>query len=212
MPATCGSDSATACSLADAPGALEPDGMVLVAASSGFGNAPTHFFEFTPTNTVSQVSDPVAHSGNSGAYYYNFMVLPNGQVLMTDFSSSAEVYTPAGAPVAAWAPIVKKVASRLTRGVSYTVTGKRLSGVSQGAYYGDDAQAATNYPIVKIVNGATGHVTYARSLNFALMTVDPAAKTNSADFVLPASTETGPSTLYVVANGIASAPVSVRVN
>lgn len=212
VPATCGTDSATSCSLADAPAALEPNGQVLFAASSGFGDHPTHFFEFSSISTIAQVADPVAHSANSGAYYYNFLLLPNGQVLMTDFSASAEVYTPSGLPVAAWAPIVKKVASRLTRGVSYTVKGKRLNGVSQGAYYGDDAQDATNYPIVKIVNTATGDVTYGRSVNFAVMSVDPRAKDESAQFVLPASTETGPSSLYVVANGIASAPVSVRVN
>ncbi|MEO7026733.1 MAG: hypothetical protein ABI056_04180, partial [Caulobacteraceae bacterium] len=91
VPSTCGSAGTSPCSLADAPAALEPDGQVLFAASSGFGDTPTHFFEFSPTDTIAQVADPVAHSASSGAYYYNFLVLPNGQVLSTDFSNTAEV-------------------------------------------------------------------------------------------------------------------------
>ncbi len=88
----------------------------------------------------------------------------------------------------------------------------RLNGVSQGAYYGDDAQAATNYPIVKVVNTATGDVTYARSVNFALMSVDPKAKDNSAQFSLPSVDGEGTQQpLSVVANGIPSTPVSVTV-
>lgn len=209
--ATCGSGSTTSCTLADAPAALEPTGAILFAASSGYGNSPTHFFEFSNANAITQVADTVKFAGSSGSYYYNFLVLPNGQILSTDFSKSAEVYTPTGTPVAAWAPIIKKVPAKLVRGTSYTVTGTQLGGVSQGAYYGDDDQSATNYPIVKVVNTGTGDVTYARSVNFSQMSVEPNSHDNSADFTLPATAEKGPSSLYVVANGIASTPVSVTV-
>ena len=44
--------------LADAPAALLPNGNILFAASPGFGEAPTHFFEFTSANTITQVADP----------------------------------------------------------------------------------------------------------------------------------------------------------
>ena len=99
VPSICGSDGATPCDLADAPAALEPNGNILFAASSGYGGHPTHFFEFTTGNVINQVSDPVDNASTSGAYYYNFLVLPNGQILSTDFSKVAEVYTPVGAPV-----------------------------------------------------------------------------------------------------------------
>ena len=211
VPAICGSGGTTSCSLPDSPAALEPDGAILFAASSSFGGFPTHFFEFSAQNTIAQVADTLEHNANSGAYYYNFLVLPNGQILSTDFSKNAEVYTPAGPPVTAWAPIIKKVPAKLAVGKTYTVTGVQLSGVTQGAYYGDDEQAATNYPIVKIVNTASGNVTYARSFNFASMSIEPMSKDNSAQFVLPVGVAKGASSLYVVANGIASTPVSVTI-
>lgn len=71
------------------------------------------------------------------------------------------------------------------------------------------AQAATNYPIVKIVNGAAGDLFYARTYNFSQMSVAPNAHDNSADFTVPATIETGRGTLCVSADGIASTPVNV---
>jgi hypothetical protein len=210
MPATCGKDGATSCSLADAPAAVLPTGAILVAASAGYGSSPTHFFEYSATNTITQVSDTLDYARGSSCYYYNFLVLPNGQVLETDFSSIAEVYTPSGTPVSSWAPIISKVPTSLTPGMSYTLKGKQLSGLSQGAYYGDDAQMATNYPLVRIVNTATGHVFYARTSGFSTLSIAPKVA-GSATFSVPDKIETGASTLYVVANGIASKAVSVTI-
>ena len=138
-------------------------------------------------------------------------MLPNGQILSTDFSKNAEVYTPSAPGNTNWAPVIKKVPARLAAGQTYTLTGTQLNGRSQGAYYGDDAQGATNYPIVKIVHYANGDVAYARSFDFARMSISGKAHDNSAKFTLPAGIEKGASLLYVVANGIASEPVSVRV-
>lgn len=212
VPSVCGPASTTPCDLADAPAALEPDGSILFAASAGYGGNPTHFFEYSVSDKITQVGDTLLYAGISGAYYYNFLVLPNGQIFSTDFSNIAEVYTPAGKPVAGWAPKGINVPTTLVHGQSYTVTGKQLSGVTQGAYYGDDVQASTNYPIVKIVNSATGDVVYARTSNFSSMALSQVSKPSSAVFAVPATIETGPSQLYVVANGIPSAPVNVTVN
>jgi len=211
IPAVCGTDGATSCTLADAPAAVLPNGNILFAASSGYGNAPTHFFEMGTDNTISQVSDTVANASTSGSYFYNFLVLPNGQVLSTDFSKTPEVYTPAGTPVAAYAPAVTKVAYYLATGTTYKLAGKQLGGVTQGGYYGDDYQGATNFPIVKITNTATGAVTYARSFGFSNMSVTPGMP-GTLSFVLPNGMPTGPSTLSVVASGNASAPVPVVID
>jgi hypothetical protein len=210
VPSVCGGYKVSACDLADAPAALLPNGNILFAASAGYGGSPTHFFEFTSTNTINQVSDPLFHAATSGAYYYNFLVLPNGQILSTDFSKTAEVYTPTGSPVAAYAPVIKKVPASIIPGKSYNITGAQMSGRSQGAYYGDDVQTATNYPIIRITNGATGHVFYARTTGFSNLSVAPHTVA-SAMFTVAAGTERGASSLVVVANGIASAPAAVTI-
>ena len=209
LPDVCGTK--INCDLADAPAALLPDGNILFAASAGYGRSPTHFFEFTTGNFIKQVSDTLYFSDTAGAYYYNFLVLPTGQVLSTDFSSVAEIYTPSGSPVGRWAPAISNVPSALTACQTYKLKGLQLSGLSQGASYGDDDQAATNYPIVKIVNTATGHVFYARTSNFTSYSV--AAKTKSvSQFTVPGTVEVGTSSLFAVANGISSKPVSVTVS
>ena|SRR5579863_564965 len=196
--------------LADAPAALLPDGNILFAASTGYGHPPTHFFEFSTTNTIAQVADTIDFASSSGAYYYNFLVLPNGQIMSTDFSSLPEFYTPVGSPNPSWAPVISTAPSSVTPGSTYSISGTQFNGLSQGAYYGDDAQGATNYPLVRITNNSTSHVFYAKTANPSNSSIAP-GNSVSVNFTVPASIETGASSLVVVANGIASASVSVTV-
>ena len=44
---------------------------------------------------------------------------------------------------------------------SFTITGTHLTGVSEGATYGDEAEMSSNYPIVKLTD-SNGNVIYAR--------------------------------------------------
>ncbi len=210
VPVACGKDGTQACSLADAPAALLPNGNILFAASAGYGRPPTHFFEYGTDFSITQVADPLLHSTGQGAYSYFFLVLPTGQVMASDFSGKLELYTSPGTPVAAWAPKIYHAPANITRGTTYTLSGAQLGGRSAGAYYGDDAQMATNFPIVRIRNVATGHVFYGRTTNFTV-SVAP-NELGRTKFSIPANAETGPSTLELVANGIASAPQLVTVH
>jgi hypothetical protein len=210
IPAICGKDGTRYCDLADAAAAMLPNGNILFEASAGYGDHPTHFFEFRADNTVVEVSDPLLHAANSGAYYYNFLVLPSGQILMTDFTNIAEVYTPTGSPNASWAPKIKEYPTSVNAGGYYTISGTQFNGLSQGAAYGDDNQMATNYPIVRITNESTGHVFFARTANHSTMSIAHGAK-GSTTFTVPGTIEPGPSTLVVIANGIASNAVAVEV-
>ena len=88
--------------------------------------------------------------------------------------------------------------------------GHKFNGFSQGAAYGDDAQAATNYPLVRITNRATGHVFYSRTHDHSSMAVGFGGLV-STHFDVPANQELGVSDLVVVANGIPSQPVTVIV-
>ena len=180
----------------DVPASLLPSGNVLVTATN---SQSTFFFEFDGTSLNPA---PVPPPGGCEA----LLLLPTGQVLC-----NSEIYTPTGSPNPAWAPTIATAPSIVQAGLNYTLTGTQLNGLSQAVAYGDDFQAATNYPLVRIVNTATGHVFYCRTFNHSTMAVATGAALVSTHFNCPASIETGPSTLVVVANGIPSAPRSLTV-
>ena len=136
------------------------------------------------------------------------MMLPTGQVLV----GGTEVYNPAGTYQAAWAPTIKTVATSVTRGSTYKISGTQFNGLSQAAAFGDEFETATNYPLVRITNTSTGHVFYAKTHDHSTMGVATGSAIVSTNFDVPATMETGASTLEVVANGIPSAPVSITVN
>ena len=107
--------------------------------------------------------------------------------------------------------MVLNAPTRARRGKSYALTGRGFNGVSQGAAYGDDAQAATNYPLVRITNLKTGHVLYSRTHDHSSMAVASDELVHTR-FDVPSNQERGRSTLEVVANGIASCPIAVVVD
>jgi len=139
------------------------------------------------------------------------LTLPNGQVIYTDGSKDVEIYTPIGSPQPSWAPTITSAPTSVTRGTSYQIKGTQFNGLSQAEGYGDDSAAATNYPLVRITNQGTGHVFYARTHNHSSMGVATGTRAVSTSFDVPAGAETGASNLEVVANGIASNPVTVTV-
>jgi hypothetical protein len=140
------------------------------------------------------------------------LVLPTGQILFTDGVTDVEIYTAAGTYQAAWQPTISSFPSSVSSGsLNNFISGTQFNGLSQGAAYGDDAQAATNYPLVRITNNATGHVFYCRTHTHSTMGVATGSATVSTQFDVPATIESGLSQLVVVANGIPSAPVTITV-
>ena len=136
------------------------------------------------------------------------LVLPTGQVLV----EGSEVYNPTGTYQAGWAPTITSVASSVTRGSTYVISGTQFNGLSQAAAFGDEYETATNYPLLRITNNSTHHVFYARTHDHSTMGVATGSATVSTSFDVPSTMETGASSLEVVANGIPSAPVSITVN
>jgi len=196
--------------IADGPAALLPNGNVLCVTSPGVFQTGAHFFEWNGTQLTEVPGTPNAPVISS--FYGRMLVLPTGQILFTDGSGDVELYNSAGAPNPSWAPAVSKVPKTLVHGKTYTLKGTQLNGLSQGAAYGDDAQAATNYPLVRITNNASGHVFYAATKKHSSMGVATGSAVVSTHFTVPAGIELGASTLQAVANGIASTPVSVTIN
>jgi len=195
--------------IADGPAALETNGKVIMMASPGFQKPPASFFEWDGSS-LTEIHGPPRASKDS-SFPGHLLELPTGQLLFTDFSTDIEVFTPSAPYNQAWRPTITSSPSTLTRSKSYVIHGTQFNGLSQGAMYNDDFQDATNYPLVRIVNLATKHVFYCRTHDHSTMAVATGSELVSTHFDVPPQVETGRSRLYVVANGIPSAPVDITV-
>lgn len=223
------------------PAILRPDGTVFATgsySSTGSGAGHTAIFN-TKTATWSVGPDfpnadnagddfavlltngDVLVEGSFGSYLWDgtsltqtlatpgsLLLLPTGQVLV----GGSEVYNSVGTYQAGWAPTVTTAPTSVTRGSTYKISGTQFNGLSQANAFGDEYETATNYPLVRITNTSTGHVFYARTHDHSTMAVATGSKIVSTNFDVPATMETGASTMVVVANGIPSAPVAVTVN
>jgi hypothetical protein len=195
--------------VADGPSVLLTNGTVILPASPGIYHSPSYFFIFNGKKFVSIAAPP--NAVNDSSFDFRLLLLPTGQVLETDGTNDVEVYSPGVRVDARIAPVVTSVPLTLTHGSTYKIVGKRFNGVSAANAYGDDDQQATNYPLVRIVNIATGHVFYARTHGHSFMGVGSTRQVSTM-FDVPSGIETGASTLTVVTNAIASNPVNVTVN
>lgn len=184
----------------DSSAALLPSGHVLIATSTG------RFYEFAGS-TLSVTGSLPTNDGNTE---YFVLPLPNGQALVT--GGATWVYSGTGSPNPAWAPTITAAPAAVEPGSTYVISGTQFNGLSQAAAFGDELNAPTNYPLVRITNQASGHVVYARTHGHSTMGVATGNSVVSTSFDVPTNTETGASSLVVVANGIASNSVSVLVN
>ncbi len=196
---------------ADGPASTLPNGNVLFDVSPCVYNAPLSFDEYNAsTNTISSIPT-VPDASEDSSFNTRLLNLPNGQILFNDGSKQMQVFTGGGTANPAWAPTVYSVsAGSVARGASATLSGSQLAGLDQGSVYGDDVQDATNFPVVRITNNASGAVTYARTSNWSSVSVAPGA-TSSTTFTVKPSTPTGASQLQVIANGIPSSPVAITI-
>lgn len=187
----------------DSSAALLVDGNVLVAGVT------TALYEFNGSSlnqTVAAMNFP------NGAPPVFLLPLPSGQVLVLTSGVGVRIYTPTGAANPAWAPTISVFPASLTRGATYPISGTQFNGLSQAASYGDELNSSTNFPLARITNTASGHVVYARTHDHSTMAVATGAVVVSTHFDVPLAAESGASTLVIIANGIASAPVNVTVS
>jgi len=191
----CGSDGATPCTLADAPAAVLPDGNILFAASGSWSApdqfpTPTNFFEMSLSGKITQVP-ATADAADIGAWEANFLLLPTGQVLeVSTDTPNAQIYTPKGTYQSSWQPVISTFPSCVAPGGTYLASGQQFNGLTEGSYYGDDVNAATNFPLVKIVNNSTKHVFFARTFRHSSRSIAPKSA-ESTNFKVASSTELG---------------------
>jgi hypothetical protein len=230
--------------VADGPGAMLPNGKMLIASSPGVFAQPTHFHEFDGT-TFTAVPDTV--NAMTVSSYQNFMVmLPTGEVLMTDNSDKLNIYTPSAGVMAEAVPVITSAPRLISAGDpdpilperiavtsyasepeqilapellplvtmhpgrQYKLGGVQLNGLSLGAYYGDDQQSATNYPMIRVTTMGTSHVRYYRAHDSSNYSIAPGNESTTKVDV-PMDAELGLATLEVVANGVPSPPIVVNI-
>jgi hypothetical protein len=214
---TAGPDVPGVNDVADGPASILPDGNVLVDTNPGYGKNPSTLYEF-PLDDSGWINIPQPAGLNpSNTEGGRMLVLPSGNVLLSHVDSfNLWIYQPKGTYRNAWRPTICPgcFPAVCHVGHTYKVSGTQFNGLSQGAAFGDDAQSATNFPLVQIRNNATGHRFFARTHSFSTMAVATGSKVTSTEFdILPTSagTEFGDSTMVVIANGIPSEPVGIIV-
>src|SRR6185503_293619 len=179
-------------------------------------NPPSNFYECTLGNPLTNVAGNPPNANLLTASQGRMLLLPTGEVLFTGNDQNGtevvQIYQPAGGPQDAWRPVIKSAPHSVDPGTSYSISGQQFNGFSEGASYGDDAQMSTNYPLVRIINHATGHVFYARTHDHSRMGVERVGSNEivTTQFDAPAGMESGASDLVVVANGIASQPIVIN--
>jgi len=196
----------------DAAGAMMVNGKILCAVSQPMSASAswvqaTYFYVFDPVadSFETNVLSPTGGSTDGVDSYYTMMLdLPDGSVLYSHFGTDLYDYVPAGAPLAAGKPVINSVS--WNEDGSLLLTGMGLNGISQGADYGDDFQPHSNYPLVRFYN--SGGVYYGRTFNWSSTGVMTGTKIVFTQFTLPPKMPSGNFSMVVVANGIASDPVS----
>lgn len=198
--------------IADGPAALLPNGHVLIDTNPGWGHSPSTLYEFDGTGYLN-IPQPkgLNPSNTEGA---RMLVTPSGSILLTHLGKPQMwFYTPAGTYDPSWQPHICSTCYPPYGyvGDTYMVSGTQFNGLSQGAAFGDDAQSATNFPLVLITNNATGHKFFARTQKHNNMGVATGSLPTSTWFTILPGTETGDSTMVVIANGIPSNTVGIII-
>lgn len=210
----------------DGPGALLPSGTVLFPAApvdllttNSQYLSPCSFFEFDGAQ-ISRSTDPPNADGPT--YVGRMLVIPTGQVLWArEDSDRIFAFTETGSPPDPFRPAITDARNQVVRGTTMQLSGTQFNGLSQAVGYGDDCSAATNYPLVRIRNLKTGNVRYCRTFNHTrggvgrrgttCMAVATGHDVITTQVTVPADLELGMADLFVVANGIESAPHTIEV-
>jgi len=173
---------------------------------------PTQLFDFDPAaNAISPVSpslpDPLLNF--IGAFVTRMLMLPTGQMLLSDSSAQLWIYTPDGAADERLRPQISSV-SAAGYGI-FQLRGTQLTGQSAGSAYGDDVQSDENYPIVRFTD-ATGLTYYARTSQWSYIGVGGGTTPQTVEFAINPQMPAGTYLLTVSAAGLSSDPVMAVVN
>jgi hypothetical protein len=198
----------------DGPAAILPNGNILFGAApidSGDFSAPTFYFEFDGA-TFNRTVDPP--NNDTPTYLTRLLLLPTGDIMFAreDSSGFYAYHSDAAVPQDSFRPVIQNCPTSITAGTTIQISGFQFNGLSQAVAYGDDSQAATNYPLVRILQKDSNLLKYCRTFGHSSMGVATGMnQLITTNVEIPSDTAAGASSLVVVANGIASQPVDVNI-
>ena len=181
----------------------------MAVVNAGWSGPPSEFFEFDGA-LLHAAPNPASAAGEP-TFNARLLLLPTGQVLYSNCTHTIEIYTPSGGPNPAWRPEITKVDRDLHPGETYRLHGRQLNGLSQAVAYGDDAQMATNYPLVRLQGAPGVGFVFCRTFNHSTMAVATGNAVHHTNFMVPAHLAHGEYELVVIANGIASDAIKVHL-
>jgi hypothetical protein len=209
--------------IVDGPAALMINGNILFGAgptdAQGDWTNPCWFFEFDGT-TFNRTNDPP--NNDCPTYSTRLLLLPDGDIMFCREGDNSFYAYKSGAamPQDSFRPVIQTCPANPVPASTIQISGLQFNGLSQAVAYGDDSQTATNYPLVRIINNASGHVRYCRTFNHTTvdnsnvipsMGVATGTAVVTTNVVIPEDIELGDSSLFVIANGIPSQPFDVAI-
>jgi len=196
---------------ADGPAALEPNGKVLAMLSPGLFQVGCHFVEYDPVANSIALTDDGAQCPADSSYYGHLMILPTGQIASADFASQIYLYNPAPGVVSGVAPTIIPASNAYLGGSKNNILyGIQLNGLTENNAYGDDYQAATNYPLIRFTDGS-GKVWYGLTHDDSSHSIAPGT-ISYTKFDLNPAMPPGTYKMQVVTNGIGSNQVQVHIH
>jgi hypothetical protein len=156
------------------------------------------------------IAVPAPPNAGHSAFTGRMLLVPSGQVLFSNGTQDIQIYTPDPGHRPEWRPNLSAVPGTVVPGFTYRVAGTGFNGLSQAVSYGDDAAAATNYPVVRLAHLDSGHVRYARTSGHGMGVATGELETETFA-TIPWEMEDGAAQLTVIANGIPSNVVTVIV-
>ena len=207
----------------DGPACLMVHGHVLIPAAPVNGRkddykSPCTFFDFDGTS-FNRVPNPP--NSKCPTYVGRLLLLPTGEILWgREDDDTIYAFNYDDVPPDSFRPVITACPNPIDLGGSIDISGTQFNGLSQAVGYGDDVSAATNYPLVRVKNKRTGDVTYCRTSNHrtviggntvASMAVATGNAVITTTVDIHGNLSPDDYDLFVVANGIPSAPFPVTM-
>lgn len=195
----------------DAPAVILPNGHVVYAAgvdvvdrNESFNTRSRLLKWDTGSNISFLSSDPKTIFGGP-EYGVRMCLLPTGEVIYNDAALTIRIYTPTNeelTPISGHRPTITSLSSTsVLSGGKFTLTGTQLTGLHEGAFWGDDNSARTNIPIVRLRSISSGLVYYCRTRDYTYRGIQP-NRASSCSVILPPNVPPGAYQIELTVNGI----------